>query len=136
MHVLMSLLRLAGTTQLVMAVANFFLPKKLNYRDNLNRVAPIIREIFIVHSAYIVGVLLLFATISFGFAAELASGRGLGQFLAGAMAVFWVCRVPVQLLYYDRAVRRNHRIGDLAFTVATIFLAATYSAAAIGSGLR
>jgi hypothetical protein len=136
MHVLSSLVRLAGATQLAIAAANFFLPKKLNYRDNLNRVAPIIREIFIVHSAYIVGVLLLFAAVSFAFAPELASGHGLGQFLAGAMAIFWFCRVPVQLLYYDRAVRRTHRFGDVAFTAATIFLAATYSAASIGAGPR
>ena len=136
MHVLLSLVRLAGATQLAIAAANFFLPKKLNYRDNLNRVAPVIREIFIVHSAYIVGVLLLFAAVSFAFAPELASGHGLGQFLAGAMAIFWLCRVPVQLLYYDRAVRRNHRIGDIAFPAATIFLAGTYAAATIWSGLR
>jgi hypothetical protein len=135
-NVLLSLVRLAGATQLAIAAANFFLPKKLNYGDSLNRLTPIIREIFIVHSAYIVGVLLLFTALSFAFAPELASGHGLGQFLAGAMAVFWLCRVPAQLLYYDRAVRRKHRIGDVAFTVATVFLAGTYSAATIWSGLR
>jgi hypothetical protein len=113
------------------AVANVFLPKKLDYHGNLSRVAPIIRQVFVVHSLYIVGVVLLFAAVTIGFAAELASGRGLGRFLAAAMALFWLCRAPVQLLYYDAALRRTNRAGDVAFTLAALFLTVTYGAAAL-----
>ncbi len=74
---------------------------------------------------------MLFAVVTFGFAADLASGRGLGRFLAAAMAVFWLCRVPLQLFYYDAALRRAHRLGDIAMTVALLFLTATYAAAAL-----
>jgi hypothetical protein len=122
---------LAGFVQIAIASANLFIPKKLNYRENLARVAPIIRQIFVVHSVYIVGVVLLFATVTFGFAAELASGRGLGRFLAASMAIFWLCRAPVQLLYYDASLRRTNRAGDVAFTFAALFLTITYGAAAL-----
>jgi hypothetical protein len=131
MRVLVLLLWLAGFVQVAMSAANLFLPGKLKYRENLGRVAPIIRQIFVVHSVYIVGVILLFAAITFGFASELTSGRGLGRFLAAAMAIFWLCRAPVQLLYYDASLRRANRLGDLAFTVAALFLATAYGAAAI-----
>jgi len=132
---LVMLLKMAGVVQIVIAFANFALPGKLKYRDNLERVSPIIRQIFIVHSGYIVGVLLLFATISLRFARELASGRGLGSFLAVAIAVFWLARVPLQLFYYDATVRRTNRAGDVAFTAATMFLALIYTAAAIAPRL-
>ncbi len=122
---------LAGFVQIAIAFANLFIPKKLSYQENLSRVAPIIRQIFVVHSVYIVGVVLLFAVVTFGFAAELASGRGLGRFLAAAMALFWLCRAPVQLLYYDASLRRTNRAGDVAFTLAALFLTATYGAAAL-----
>lgn len=122
---------LAGFMQIRIAGANLFIPKKLNYQENLSRVAPIIRQIFVVHSVYIVGVVLLFAVVTFGFAAELASGRGLGRFLAAAMALFWLCRAPVQLLYYDASLRRTNRAGDVAFTLAALFLSTTYGAAAL-----
>jgi hypothetical protein len=131
MHTLVLFLWLAGLVQVAIAFANVFLPKKLNYRDNLSRVAPIIRQVFVVHSVYIVGVVLLFAALTFGFAGELASGHGLGRFLAAAMALFWLCRAPVQLLYYDAALRRTNRAGDVAFTLAALFLTATYGAAAL-----
>ncbi len=108
MRVLFLCLWLAGFVQVAIASANVFIPRKLNYRENLSRVAPIIRQIFVVHSVYIVGVVLLFAVLTFGFAPELASGRGLGRFLAAAMALFWLFRAPVQLLYYDASSERQH----------------------------
>src|SRR5713226_5093478 len=131
MRGLLQLLWLAGFVQVAIAAANLFLPAKLKYRENLSRVAPIIRQIFVVHSVYIVGVVLLFAAVTFGFAGELASGHGLGRFLAAAMAIFWLCRAPVQLLDYDAALRRTNRAGDVAVTLAALLLTATYGAAAL-----
>jgi hypothetical protein len=135
MRALLLLLWTAGFVQLAIAFANLFLPAKLNYRENLSRVSPIIRQIFVVHSVYIVGVVLLFAAISFGFAGDLASGHGLGRFLAAAIAVFWLVRAPVQLLYYDAVLRRENRWGDIAFTFLALFLAAAYGAASFAHGL-
>ena len=132
---ILQLLWLAGFVQVAIASANLFLPRKLNYRENLSRVSPIIRQIFVVHSLYIVGVVLLFAAVSFAFAGELASGHGLGRFLATAIALFWLLRAPVQLLYYDPALRKQNRWGDVVFTAAALFLAATYGAASLARGL-
>ncbi len=132
MRVLLLCLWAAGFVQLAIAAANFILPKKLSYRENLSRVSPIIRQVFVVHSVYIVGVLLLFVAITFGFTSELVNGRGLGRFLAAAMSLFWLCRVPVQLFYYDPALRRANRLGDVVMTTAAAALSLTYAAAALG----
>src|SRR5215472_19331064 len=132
---LLLLLWVAGFVQVAIVAANVFLPGKLKYRENLSRVSPIIRQIFVVHSAYIVGVVLLFAAVTFGFAEELASGHGLGRFLAAAIALFWFFRAPVQLLYYDPTLRKQNRWGDIAFTAGALFLAATYGAASVARGL-
>ncbi|HYL86133.1 MAG TPA: hypothetical protein VE263_18055 [Candidatus Angelobacter sp.] len=132
---LTQLLWLAGFVQIAIAFTNFFLPGKLRYRENLSRVSPIIRQIFVVHSVYIVGVVLLFAALTFGFAGELASGHGLGRSLAAAIALFWLLRAPVQLFYYDATLRKENRWGDIAFTAGALFLAATYGAASFARGL-
>jgi hypothetical protein len=131
MPVLIAALWIAGFVQMAIALGNFVLPRKLRYRENLSRVAPIIRQIFVVHSGYVVGIVVLFAVVTFGFAAELAGGRGLGRFLAASMAVFWICRVPLQVFYYDAELRRSNRTGDVAITIALLFLAVTYAAAAL-----
>jgi len=129
--VLVTFLRAAGFVHIAIAAANFILPKKLDYRENLGRVSPIIRQVFVVHSVYIVGVLLLFATLSIRFGSELADGKGIGHFLVTAIALFWLCRLPLQLFYYDEALRRRHRLGDLAFTVAIVCLALVYGVVAL-----
>jgi hypothetical protein len=130
MHSLIPLLWLAGLIQVAIASANFFLPKKLQYRENLEKVAPFIRQIFVVHSTYIVGFVLFFAVVTFWFAGDLISGHGLGRFLAAVMALFWLARIPLQLFYYDASVRRAHRLGDVAMTLALFFLGGVYAAAA------
>jgi hypothetical protein len=135
MRGLLLLLWLAGFVQLAIAFANFFLPTRLSYRENLSRVSPIIRQIFVVHWIYIVGVVLLFALLTFGFAGELASGHGLGRFLATAIGLFWLFRAPVQLLYYDATLRKENRWGDIAFTAAALFLAVAYGAASFARAL-
>lgn len=128
MRALLLLLWIAGFVQLAIASANLFLPAKLNYRENLSRVSPI-GQIFVVHSVYIVGVVLLFAAVTLGFTADLVSGHGLGRFLAAAIALFWLVRAPVQLLYDHAVLRKENRCGDIAFKAGALFLAAAYGAA-------
>jgi hypothetical protein len=131
MNPLEKLLWFAAIVQLGMVLANFYLPSKLRYRENLSRVAPMIREIFVVHAAYIVAIVFLFAVLTLRFTRELASGHGLGQFLAASISLFWLCRVPLQLFYYDSEIRRANRAGDIAMIAALLFLATAYGAAAL-----
>jgi hypothetical protein len=122
----------AGAVQVLILAANFILPGKLNCRENLARVSPMIREIFIVHWAYIVLILGVFASISFWFAPELAGASRLGRFLAAVIAVFWLLRVPIQLFFYDPEVRRQNRLGDVIFLLAFSYLGVVFGAAALG----
>jgi len=71
----------AGGVQLAIAVANFWVPGILRYRENLARPSPMMRQVFIVHATYIVLVLLGFSALSFFFAVELARGTPLGRLL-------------------------------------------------------
>jgi hypothetical protein len=121
---------IAAMIQMAIFLANFYLPFKLQYRKNISPMAPFFRQVFITHAAYITGVVLLFSVITFAFAPDLASGHGLGQFLATALCLFWLARIPLQLFYYDKQIRRANRLGDIAMTLALIFLAITYGAAA------
>jgi hypothetical protein len=130
MQILLKCLWISAAIQMVIFLANFYLPFKLKYGKNISPMAPFFRQVFITHAAYITGVVVLFSVITFAFAPELASGHGLGRFLATTLFIFWLARIPLQLFYYDKSVRRAHRPGDVAMTLALIFLAATYGAAA------
>jgi len=122
----------AGATQLVVAAANFSLPAKLRYRENVARMSPILRQITLVHWAYIVGVLLAFSGLCFFFAPQLAGGSPLGRYLSAALAVFWLSRCVVQLFYYDKDLRRQNRFADRIFLVAFFYMGSVFAAATFG----
>jgi hypothetical protein len=132
MRILIPWLWAAGALQLVIIAGNFVLPKKLQCRENLARVSPMIREVFIVHWVYIVFVLGIFVSLSFWFAPELAGASRLGRYLSGAIALFWLLRVPIQLFFYDPELRRQNRIGDVIFLLAFSYLGVVFSIAALG----
>jgi hypothetical protein len=132
MRHLISWLWVAGALQLVIISANFVLPKKLQCHENLARVSPMIREVFIVHWVYIVLVLGIFTSLSFWFAPELAGASRLGRYLAAVIAVFWLLRVPIQLFFYDPEIRKQNRVGDVVFLLAFSYLGVVFAVAALG----
>ena len=132
MNRLILLIWAAGAVQLAILGANFVLPRKLDCRQNLLRVSPMIRHVFIVHWIYIVAVLAIFSALCFRFAPELAGGSRLGHFLSATIAVFWLPRIPIQLFVYDPELRRQHRLGDVAMLLAISFIVVVFGAAALG----
>jgi hypothetical protein len=122
----------AGGVQLVIAAANIFIPEKLAYRENIAKLSPIVRQVFIVHAVYIVYVLLAFALLCFFYAEELAGGQGLGRFMSAWMALFWAPRIFIQRFYYVEEAKRLNRPADIGFTLAFAFLAVIFAIAAWG----
>jgi len=122
----------AGGVQLAILAANFVVPGKLHCRENLERVSPMIRSVFVVHWIYILLMLAIFSALCFWFAPELAGGSRLGHFLSAAIALFWLPRIPIQLFVYDRELRRRHRLGDIAMLFALSFVVLVFGAAALG----
>lgn len=122
----------AGVVQLVIASANIVLPGKLRYRENIAKLSPIIRQVFIVHAVYIALVLVFFGVLCLLFAGELADASALGRFLSGFLAVFWLLRVAIQLFYYDPQLKRENFAVHLVFTTAFVYLAVVFAVAAFG----
>ena len=123
-------IQIAGAVQLAIGLANLPLASRLQYRKNLAGASEIVRQIFYVHAAYIVLVVLGFAALSLLFPEELVSGRPLGRFLSTFLAIFWLLRVPIQLFYYPVEIRRQNRLADVVFIVAFAFLAIVFGLAA------
>src|SRR5437764_5365508 len=86
----------AGIVQLLISAANVFVPRILSYKDNLSKISPIVRQVFIIHSVYIVIVVVGVSGLCFMFATELAGDDKLGRSLNGFMAVFCGFRVVLQ----------------------------------------
>jgi hypothetical protein len=132
MNPMVPFLWIAGGVHLAIAVSNFGVPGILHYRENLAKLSPIVRQVFVVHSIYTVLVLLAFSALCIFFAPELASGAPLDRFLSGFLALFWLLRVGLQFGYYDRGVRSKYRVGDVAYTLAISCLGVVFAVVALG----
>ena len=111
--------------------ANIPLPGRLRVRERLAGVPRFVRQIFFVHWIYIVIVLGMFAALCFGFAPELAGASGLGRFLSGFMAGFWLLRIVLQIFYYDREIRRENRALDILYLASLVVLVVVFGTAAV-----
>ena len=124
----------AGVVHVGIMAANVPLPGRLRVREVLAEVPRFVRQIFYVHWVYIVIVLGLFAGLCFGFAPELAGASGMGRFLSGFMAGFWLLRILLQVFYYDRDVRRENWGLDLLYLGSLMVLVVIFGVAAFGTG--
>lgn len=131
MNATVVLLWAAGIVQIGDAAVNLLLPRPLRSRENMAKVSPMIRQVFLVHWFYVLLVLVIFGAMCLLYAPELAAGGPLARFLCGAMALFWALRVPIQLLVFDRDFRRRYRAADVAFTLGAVFLAVVFAGAAL-----
>ena len=121
----------AGCVHLEIMAANAPLPGRLKVREQLAGVPRFVRQIFYVHWVYIVIVLGLFAALCFGFAGDLAGGSGLGRFLSGFMAGFWLLRIVLQIFYSDREMRRENRVLESMYLESLIVLVVVFGVAAV-----
>ncbi|MGH9723313.1 MAG: hypothetical protein ACRD8O_24135 [Bryobacteraceae bacterium] len=132
MELTILLIQLAGVLHLIIASANFLLPKKLHYGENLAKLSPVVRQVFVVHSVYIVLVIVFFGCVALRFAPEMARGQGIFAWLSGFLAFFWLLRFPIQFFYFDPEIKRRHWVANFFMSAAVLTAGAIYAAAAFG----
>jgi len=97
-----TLLMAAALGQLAIAVINLSLVRILGWKDELDGMSPLLRDVFHVHKYFISITLVLFGIITLRFAGELAAGTNeLGRWLAVGIACFWGIRAVMQWAYYS-----------------------------------
>jgi hypothetical protein len=125
-HNLMPWLRLAGAVQIGIALLNLMLPRILGWREDLNRVPLLIREVFHVHAWFISVTLMIFGVITWRFAAEMTTNPAC-RWLGAGIGLFWALRTVLQLTYYSS----SHWRGRPGRTVIHLALLLTYGGFAV-----
>lgn len=116
------LLYTAGLIHATILVMNVFLPSLLRYEENLRKTDPIIRQVFYVHNAYILLVLVFIGAVCVLLPGELISSGRLSTALNGFFALFWGLRLVIQMTYYDRTLKDRFYAVHLLFTTAVGYL--------------
>ena len=125
-------LRVTGALLAVIAAAHLFVPAHLRWRDELRTLSLVNRQIFEVHTAFIVLLLVLLSTLLLTMADALLEATRLSRALLGGLAIFWGLRMLAQWFYYSPAIWHGDRFRTVmhyTFSAAWIYMTATFAAA-------
>lgn len=126
------LIFLAGLAQIALVLGSLAIPKILNWRGELAKVNLLIKQMFWVYAAYILVINLCFGLISVFAFRDLTNGSKLALLINGFIAVYWISRVWIQFLYFDRAsfpAGKWNRLGEVVLVTVFVFLSIVYSCA-------
>ena len=122
------LLELAALAQVAVAILNLSLVRLMEWEPDLARMSLLVREVFQVHAWFISVTLAIFGTLTWRFAAEMASGGNpVTQWLCAGIGIFWAIRTVLQVTYYSA----SHWRGQVGRTVAHITLLFCYGGISI-----
>lgn len=117
---------IAAVAQLGIAILNLFIVRLLHWKELLDRVPLLMREVFHVHSWFISIILTIFAVMTLRFAPEMSTNE-VCRWLAAAIGLFWAFRTGLQVFYYSSA----HWRGQTGRTVIHVVLLLLYGAMAV-----
>ncbi len=113
-------LRIVGALLLLLAAAHVFFPKELGWKEDLSKLTLLNRQIFLVHTGFIMLILVLFGVLSLGFTADLVAPSRLAAAVLGGLTLFWGSRLITQQFIYDRALWRGNRRNTILHILATL----------------
>lgn len=90
------LLFLAGAGQLSVLVASSLVPLRLDWRNRLAELPPLVRQLYWVYGAYTVMSIIMLGLICLTCSTDLASGTRLAKALCLYGAIFWGLRLALQ----------------------------------------
>lgn len=125
-----TLLRIAGILLLLLAAVNLYVPKRFAWAEELPRLSLLNRQIFVVHAAFIVLMILLMAALTLALPGDLMAPSRLSRALLAGMGLFWIVRLLVQWFVYDSRIWRGHRfytVMHYVFTALWIYFSATFA---------
>ncbi len=96
-----TLIWISGILHLGTLLGSAQVPKELNFREELPRLNPMLRQWVLVAGGYIVLDLIGFGILSLMFSHELAAGSPLARAVCGFIAIFWAIRLAIQMFFFD-----------------------------------
>jgi hypothetical protein len=120
---------LAGAGQVVLSAGSLAIPGILDWRNQLNNVRSIIKQMFWTYAGYILGINLSFGLISVFLAQDLVAGSALAKAITGFIAIYWISRILIQFFYFDRndfPKGSYYRVAEIALVALFFSLSIVY----------
>tara|TARA_R110002049_G_scaffold22757_2_gene81169 strand:+ start:160 stop:600 length:441 start_codon:yes stop_codon:yes gene_type:complete len=95
-------LRVGAVAHFVLVGLNLGIARWLNWKPEIDRMSPLVREVFQIHSIFLMLVLGIWGVLTWRFAEEMVvAPTELSRWLSGALMVFWGLRTVMQWTHYS-----------------------------------
>ena len=126
------LLQAAGVGQIALALAHAAFPKRLQWPEETARMSPVNRQIFWVHTYFVVLTVLLMGVLSLFYARALLTPSPLTHPILAGYVIFWSFRLFCQFFVYKSDLWRGKRLETFVHVLFTFLwsgLTALYAVA-------
>jgi hypothetical protein len=123
---------LAGLGQLGLALASTSFPRLLGWRQELGKMRPLLRTMFWIYAAYILGCNVAFGLVSALRPAWLLDASPLAAAVTGFIALYWGARLLLQFTVFDRSdlpAGPGYRAGETAIVLLVAYFVTVYATA-------
>ncbi len=131
-------LHVGGLAMASLVIVNLFIPSRFHWREEMSRLSLVNRQIFQVHTVFLVLTLALFSALLLTCAGELLEPTRLSRAILTGLTIFWAVRLAAQWCFYSSALWRGHRFNTFVhyvFSALWIYLTSVF-AAALWANLR
>ena len=129
-------LELIGVAMILLALVHVFFPKYFDWKKELAGLNLFARQMMHVHTAFIALAVFLMGVLCLTAPTDLVE-TPLGRTLALGFAIFWGCRLLVQIFVYSPKLWRGKRFETcmhVLFTLLWIYFTAVFAIIATGKG--
>jgi hypothetical protein len=129
-------LRVVGVFMAALVVLNLFVPRHLGWREDLQRISLVNRQIFEVHAIFLVQTLALMSALLLTSADALLEPTRLARAVLVGLTLFWGLRMLMQWFYYSPATWRGqpfNTVMHVVFSVTWVYVTAVFGAALCSS---
>lgn len=125
-------IRIGAVAHFVLIGLNLGIARWLNWKPDIDRMSPLVREVFQIHSIFLMLVLAIWGVLTWRFAGEMIHApTEMTRWFGGALMSFWGLRAVMQWTHYSA----SHWRGDVQRTTTHWILFASYSAAGFVYGV-
>jgi hypothetical protein len=131
-HALLIHLRTSGVLLALLAVMNLFVPRRFRWREELQQVSLLNRQIFQVHGFFIVLILALTAALLLTSSPALLEPSRLSRAVLIGLSIFWALRMVMQWCFYSPETWRGNTFNTAMhylFSTMWVYLTVTFSTA-------
>jgi hypothetical protein len=115
-----------------LVVVNLFVPSRFHWREEMARLSLVNRQIFQVHSVFLVLTLGLFSALLLTCAPALIEPTRLSRAVLVGLTIFWGLRMVMQWCFYSSELWHGHRFNTAvhyAFSAVWIYLTSVFAVA-------